>query len=237
MKTILSTAAALAMASALAAPASAQVAGIGVADPAVVIAASKALNGAFGQIATTYSAQNTQLQQLNQQSQAVIKTFDTNNDGKLDAAELQAAQSDTGPKHKQLQDLQDQINKVRQPMDMAAAYAVEQIAQQLNQAVQQVVTQNSVQMILPSSGVLYHNAAADLNTKLITVLDQKVPQVSITPPAGWQPDQGTVQLLNDVQQARAEIAQAQQARAQQTGGAQTPAARPAPATGKPVKGR
>ena len=241
MKTILSTVAALAAASAVAAPASAQVAGIGVADPAVIIAASKALNAAYSQISTTYAAQNTQLQQLNQQSQAVIKKFDTNNDGKLDAAETTAAQAESNPNRKQFETLQDQINKTREPLDMAAAYAVQQVAQQLSPAVQQVVTQNKVQLIVPSAGVLYRAPAADLNQKIIEVLDQKLPQVSITPPAGWQPNQETVQLLNDVQQARQEIVQLQQQR-QAAGGSQPqqPAATPkAPAAGAkaPAKGR
>ena len=236
MKTMLHTAAALAMATAVAAPASAQVSGIGIADPAVAIAASKALNTAFGQIATTFSSQNAQLQQLNQQSQAIIQTFDTNKDGKLDQAELAAAQADTNPQHKQLAALQDQINKVREPLDMAAAYAVEQIAQQLSPSVQQVVSQNNIQMILPSGSVLYRSPAADVNQKIIDALNVKVPQVSITPPAGWQPSQETVQLLNDVQQARAEIVQAQQQR--QQAGAAAPAQKPA-AGGKtaPTKGR
>lgn len=239
MKTIFSTTAALAIAIAVATPASAQVSGIGVADPAVIIAASKALNSAYGQIATTYSAQNTQLQQLNAQSQAIIKKFDTNNDGKLDQAELQAAQADSNPNHKQLEALQQQINKTREPMDMAAAYAVQQIAQQLSPAVQQVVSQDRVQLIVPSSGVLFRAPAADLNQKIIDALNAKVSQVSISPPAGWQPSQETVQLLSDVQQARQEIAQIQAAR-QQQGAASTPAPQqPAATPGKrpAVKGR
>jgi Skp family chaperone for outer membrane proteins len=235
MKTILSTVAALAVATAFTTPAAAQVSGIGVADPALVIAASKALNAAYTQIGTTYAAQNTQLQQLTQQSQAIVKKFDKNNDGKLDQAELQAAQADTNPDRKQLETLQDQMNKTREPLDMAAAYAVQQIALQVNTAVQDVVTQNRIQLLVPNASVLYRTPAADVNQKIIDALNAKLPQVSITPPAGWQPTQETVQLLNDVQQARAEIAQAQAAR-QQAGA--TPAQQPAAAAPKaPAKGR
>jgi Skp family chaperone for outer membrane proteins len=235
MKTILCTAAAVAMATAIATPASAQVSGIGVTDPAVVIAASKALNGAFSQIATTYAAQNTQLQQLNTQSEAIIKKFDTNNDGKLDQTEMQAAQAESNPNRKQLETLQTQINNTRRPLDMAAAYAVQQIAQQLNPAVEQVVTANRIQLLVPSSSVLYRAPAADVSQKIIDALDAKLPQVSISPPAGWEPSQETVQLLNDVQQARAALAQAAAARQQAAGAqAQKPAAATpkAPAAGK-----
>jgi len=235
MKTILSTAAAIAAATVIATPASAQVSGIGVADPALVIAASKALNAAYNQIGTTYAAQNTQLQQLTQQSQAILKKFDKNNDNNLDATEMQAAQAENNPDRKQLETLQEQMNKTREPLDMAAAYAVQQVALQLNTAVQDVVTQNRIQLLVPNGSVLYRAPAADVNQKIIDALNAKLPQVSITPPAGWRPTQETVQLLNDVQQARAEIAQAQAAR-QQPGAA--PAAQPATSTPKaPAKGR
>jgi Skp family chaperone for outer membrane proteins len=240
MKALLNTAAALALAAGLAAPASAQVSGIGVAEPAIIIAGSQALTGAYGQISTTYAAQRTQLDQLDQQRVALIKKFDTNNDGQLSQAEQQAAAVETNPTRKQLQTLEQQINGIQQPINLAAAYAVSQIAQQLGAAVQTVVSQGNVQLILPSNGVLYAADAANLNQKIVTALNARVPQVSTTPPAGWQPDQQTVQLFQDVQQVRLAAAQAMQQRQQQQGAA-APAQQPgakAPAAGKaPVKGR
>ena len=233
MKRLLLSAATLALAATVAAPASAQVSGIGVAEPAVVVAGSQALTGAYAQITTTYAAQRTQLQTLDQQRLALIKKHDTNNDGRLDQAEQQAAQAD-----KQLEALENQINTVQAPINLAAAYAVSQIAQHLGEAVQQVVSQGGVQMILPANDILYAVDAANLNPKIITALNTRVPQVSITPPAGWQPDQATIQLFQDVQQVRIAAAQAMQAQQAQPG-----ATTPAPATGKapagkaPVKGR
>ena len=235
MKTILCTTAALALAATLAVPASAQVSGIGVADPAVVIAGSKALQAAYTQMTTTFQAQRTQLEQLDQQRIAILKKFDTNNDGKLDPAEQKAAQVTTNPNHKQLEAVEDQITKVQAPVNLAGAYAVQEIAQQLSPAVQQVVSQGSVQLILPSNGVLYASDSANITAKIIAALDQRLPSVSITPPAGWQPDQGTIQLFQDVQQVRLAAAERQQ-QAQQ----QAPAAQPQPgkpAAGAPVKGR
>ena len=231
MKTILCTAAALAIAATLAVPASAQVSGIGVADPAVVVAGSKALQAAYTQMTTTFQAQRTQLEQLDQQRIAILKKFDTNNDGKLDQAEQKAAQVTTNPNHKQLEAVEDQITKVQAPVNLAGAYAVQEIAQQLSPAVQQVVSQGSVQLILPSNGVLYASDSANITAKIIAALDQRLPSVSISPPAGWQPDQGTIQLFQDVQQVRLAAAQRQQQAA--------PAAQPQtrPATAAPVKGR
>jgi Skp family chaperone for outer membrane proteins len=237
MKRLLTSATALALGAALSVPASAQVSGIGVAEPAIVVAGSQALSGAYSQIGTTYAAQRTQLEQLDQQRVALIKKFDTNNDGKLDQAEQTAAQAETNPTRKQLVTLEQQINTVQAPINLAAAFAVSQIAQQLGAAVQQVVSAGNVQLILPSSDVLYSAEAANLNQKIVTALNARVPQVSITPPTGWQPDQSTVQLFQDVQQVRLAAAQ-QMAAQQQQQGAATPAAQPgakAPAT--PVKGR
>jgi len=236
MKKLLSTAAALALAAAFTVPASAQVAGIGVAEPAIVIAGSQALTGAYSQITTMFAAQRTQLQQLDEQRLALLKKLDTNNDGQLSQAEQQAAQSPTNPTGKQLRALEQQINTVQGPINLAAAYAVSQIAQQLGASVQQVVSQGNVQIILSSGDVLYASEAANLNQKIITALNARVPQVSVTPPANWQPDQATVQLFQDVQQVR--LAAAQQMAQQQAGAAagQQPGAK-APAGTAPVKGR
>jgi Skp family chaperone for outer membrane proteins len=236
MKTLLTTAAALALSAAFAAPASAQVSGIGVAEPAIIVAGSQALTAAYAQISTTYQAQRTQLQQLDDQRLALLKKLDTNNDGQLSQAEQQAAQAATNPTGKQLQTLEQQINTVQAPINLAAVYAVSQIAQQLSGAVQQVISQGGVQLILSSGQVLYASDAANLNQKIVTALNSRLPQVSTAPPAGWQPDQSTIQLFQDVQQVRLSAAQAMQQQQQQ--GAAAPAQQPAgKAPAAPVKGR
>jgi Skp family chaperone for outer membrane proteins len=235
MKRLLTTAAALAVSAAVAAPASAQVNGIGVADPAVVIATSQALRNAYTQISTTFQAQRTQLEQLDQQRTALIKKFDTNNDGQISEAERTAAQAENNPTRKQLETLDQQINQVQTPITQARAYVVEQIAQQLNASVQQVVSQGKVQMILSPGQVLYMAPAADITDEIAGPLNTRLPQVSITPPANWQPAQQTVELFQDVQQVLlAAAVQQQQAAANQ---AQQPAAAAPAAATPPVKGR
>jgi Skp family chaperone for outer membrane proteins len=240
MKRLLFVSTALA-ALAVAVPASAQVSGIGIAEPAIVVAGSAALNGAYQQITTMYQSQRTQLDQLDQQRVNLLKPFDTNNDGQLNDAEQKAMKANAATS-KQLDTIEQQMNQLQQPINLAAIYAVSQIAQQLSPAVQQVVSQGGVQLILPSEGVLYHSQAADLNQKITAALNTRLPQVSITPPAGWQPDQGTVQLFQQVQQVRLEAAALQQQQQQQQRGAAatpTPAPAPAgkPAGNAPVKGR
>lgn len=236
MKIRFPTIAVAALAAAAAVPASAQVNGIGVADPAVVVAGSQALRGAYSQIATTYQAQRTQLEQLDQQRTALIKQLDTNNDGQLSQEEQQAAQAENNPTRKQIETLNQQINQTQAPINLARAYVVEQIAGQLNASVQQVVSQGKVQLILAPSAVIYMADAVDVTDDITTALNGRLPQVSITPPANWQPNQQTVQLFDDVQQVLLAAAAQQQ---QQAGAAQAqqPAATP-PANGaKPVTGR
>lgn len=228
MKTTLHTVAALALAAAVAVPASAQVSGIGVADPAVVIATSQAWRNATTQIGTTFAAQRTQLEQLDQQRTALIKKFDTNNDGQLSAAEQKAAQDTNNPTRKQLDALDQRIATVQGPVNMARAYVVEQISQQLNPAVQQAVSTGGIQMIIAPDQVLYMADAADVTGKITTALNTRLPSVSITPPAGWQPSQQTVHLYQDVQQVLMAAAVQQQQAA-----AANPAPQPAARTAAP----
>jgi Skp family chaperone for outer membrane proteins len=141
------TSAALAAFAALAAvPAAAQVNGIAVADPAIAVAGSQAIQTAYNQIGTTYQAQRTQLEGLQQQRAGLIRQFDTNNDGQLSQEEQTAAQANTTV-IQQVQGLDQQINTIQQPITLARVYAIEQIGQQLNAAVQQVVQANNIQLI------------------------------------------------------------------------------------------
>ncbi|MBO9517150.1 MAG: OmpH family outer membrane protein [Porphyrobacter sp.] len=222
MKNQLIATAALALA-VVASPASAQVNGIAVAEPAIAIAASQALQTAFGQIATTYQAQRTQLEQLQVQRQTALKQFDTNNDGQLSEAEQTAAQSNSAART-QLEGLDQQINQVQAPITQARVYALEQVAQQFGPAVQQVVTQHSLQLILSPGQAVYASQAADVTDDIATALNTLVPTVSTTAPAGWRPQQQTISLYQEVQQVLVQAAMAQQAQQQQA--AQPQAAQP-----------
>lgn len=232
MNIFVKAAAALTLASTAAVPVSAQVNGIGVAEPAVVVASTQALSTGFQQIATTYQAQRTQLQQLEQQRQGLLRQLDTDGDGQLSQAELEAAQAENNPTRQQLATLDQTINQTQAPINLARAYVIEQIAQQLNTAVQQVVSQGNVQLILSPASVLYMGDQADVGDEIIAALNQRVPQVSTTPPENWQPQQGTVQLFQEVQQVLVAAAQQQAAAAQQQGQQAAP-----PAAETPVQGR
>ena len=215
------TSAALAAFAAVAAvPAAAQVNGIAVADPAIAVAGSQAIQTAYNQIGTTYQAQRTQLEGLQQQRAGLIRQFDTNNDGQLSQEEQTAAQANTTV-IQQVQGLDQQINTIQQPITLARVYAIEQIGQQLNTAVQQVVQANSIQLIVSPQATLFVADAADVTDEIIAQLNTLVPAVSTAAPQGWQPQQQSVQLYQQVAEILMSVAAQQQA---QQPAAQQPAA-------------
>ena len=198
-----------------AAPASAQVQGnIAVVNTPLAIAQTNALRTAFQQVGTTYQTQITTIQQRQQQIETLLTQLDTNNDGGLDEAEQAAAQ--TTPQWQQIQQIEREVGQLTNQIDMARAYALEQILRQYSPTLQQVVTQNQVQMVVAPDSVIYAQPAADMTGKVVAALNTAVPSVQTTPPAGWQPSRQTVSVYQQVQQIFA-IAQqqAQQQQAQQ----------------------
>lgn len=208
--------ASLAAAVIAATPASAQVQGsIGVVNTPLAIAQTTALRNAFQQVGTTFQSQITTIQQRQQQIETLLTQLDTNNDGGLDEAEQAAAQST--PQWQQIQQIEQEVGQLSNQIDLARVYALEQILRQYSATLQQVVTQNQVQMVVAPDSVIYAVPAADMTTKVVTALNTAVPSVQTTPPAGWQPSRQSVAVYQQVQQI---FAIAQQAQAQQ----QTPAA-------------
>jgi len=213
MKNALFATAALTLSAISAAPAAAQVNGIAVADPAVSVAGSQALQSAFQQISTTFAQARTTLDQQQQQRQGLIRQFDTNGDGQLSQEEQTAAQANATA-IQQIQALDEQIAQTQAPITQARVYTVEQIAQQLSPAVQQVVQANGIQMILSPNAALYIADGVDVTPKIIAALNGLVPSVSTSVPQGWQPSQQTVSLYQQVQEILVSVA-VQQAQAQQ----------------------
>jgi len=219
MRTHLLSLTALALTAVGAVPAAAQVNGIGVTDPAIAIAGSQALQTSYTQIGTTYQAQRTQLEQLQGQRDTLVRQFDTDGDGQMSEAEQQAAQANATAVQ-QLQTLDQTIQQAQAPIQLARVYAIEQIAMQYGNAVQQVVAANNVSLILAPGSVVYAADAVDLTDEIITQLNTLVPAVSTAVPAGWQPQRQSVTLFQEVQQLLLSAAVQQQQ--QQAAPAQAP---------------
>ena len=222
-----------------AAPASAQVNGIAVTDPAIAIASAQALQTAYAQIGTTFQAQRTQLEQVQEQRAGLLRQFDTNNDGQLNEEEQRAAQANTAVLQ-QIQGLDQQINTIQQPITQARVYVIEQLLMQYSAALQQVTTQNNIQLVLNPNNVVWTTDAVDITQKIAAALNQLAPTVSTSVPQGWQPNRQSVALYQEVQDIllSAAVQQAQQAQQQgQAAPAQQGQAAPAPAAPTQPVGR
>ena len=225
----------LAAASALAAlPAAAQVSGVAVTDPAIAIAGAQARQTGYQQISTTFQAQLTQMEQVQQQRAGLLRQFDTNGDGQLNEQEQTAAQANTAV-IQQIQGLDQQIATIQQPITQARVYVIEQLLMQYSAALQQVTTQNNVQLVLNPNGIVWAADTVDLTQRVTAALNQLAPTVSTTVPQGWQPNRQSVALYQEVQDILVSVA-VQQAQAQQAQGQAAPAQNQAPAQ-QPVPGR
>jgi Skp family chaperone for outer membrane proteins len=181
---------------AAAAPASAQ--SVAVLDPEAAIGNTNAWKTAAQTIQTTYKTQIAQVQarqqQLGTELQTVLKPFDTNNDGKLSQEEMQAAAASQPAQWKAAQakeqSVQAELQRLSQPISRARAYAIEQISNQEDTAVQNVVKQRHIQVLLRPDATFVADPSADVTQAVTTELDRLITApVSVTPPANWQPGQ------------------------------------------------
>jgi len=246
--TISLTALAIATTVAVTGVASAQTAGIATASPDAAILSAKAFVAANSQISTTYK---TQLDQAAAQDTALngqIRTLiDTNKDGQISQAELQAGQNPQSSVGAQVKAAQEKaspaIDALRQPAIKAQAYALEMISQKYEPALQTVARAKNASIVLAPNAIQYAPPATDITTAVIAEIDRTTPSVSIAAPANWQPSQDTVQLLNQYRQA-VYVNELRRQQAAQGTAAPTPSATggaaattPAPARGKKNEGR
>ena len=223
MKLITKTiaAAALAGTAAIATPAAAQVAGIATSSPEAVIVRSQARIAAYQQIDQQFAAQIGQIRTLRQEMQTLQQSLDTDSNGQLSQAELQANPGVV----QQIQQKEQQLGQASQPIVLAQTYAIEQLINDYQNVRQQVVQQKNIQLLLTPDAIQWAPEAVNVTDDLVAVLDQRVPTVQITPPEGWRPRQDSLAAQQTVSQVLMNVAQQQAA--QQQAQQQQPAAQPA----------
>lgn len=203
---ILSTVA-LATAALVATPASAQVMGIATSSPEVVIVRSKARIAAYQQIEQQYAAQFQQVRTLRQEIATLQQSLDTNKDGQLSQPEVQANPSVV----QQIQQKEQAMQTATQPIVLAQTYAIEQLINDYANVQQQVVTEKKIQLLLTPEAIQWAPETVNVTDALVAVIDQRLPTVQITPPAGWRPRQDSLQTQQTVGQVLLQVAQQQQA--------------------------
>ena len=214
-------AAALAGTVAIATPAAAQVAGIATSSPEAVIVRSQARIAAYQQIDQQFAAQIGQIRTLRQEMQTLQQSLDTDSNGQLSQAELQANPGVV----QQIQQKEQQLGQASQPIVLAQTYAIEQLINDYQNVRQQVVQQKNIQLLPTPDAIQWAPEAVNVTDDLVAVLDQRVPTVQITPPEGWRPRQDSLAAQQTVSQVLMNVAQQQAA--QQQAQQQQPAAQPA----------
>lgn len=218
----------LATAAVVSAPAAAQVQGpIAALDVTRTVLGSSALSTAYTEINQTYAQQSEQIRTKSEQRQNLLRAFDRNSDNQIDDAELAAAQS--SPQFQQAQTLEQEITQLTNQVNAARVFAIEQILEQISPALQQVVTEKKIRLVVDPSAILYSPPEADITQAVVTVLNTRLPRVAITPTQGWQPSRQGVQLFQEVQQllltANAMQRQQQAQQPQPQGSAEAPVGR------------
>lgn len=213
--------AALAGTAAIATPAAAQVAGIATSSPEAVIVRSQARIAAYQQIDQQFASQIGQIRTLRQEMQTLQQSLDTDSNGQLSQAELQANPGVV----QQIQQKEQQLGQASQPIVLAQTYAIEQLINDYQNVRQQVVQQKNIQLLLTPDAIQWAPEAVNVTDDLVAVLDQRVPTVQITPPEGWRPRQDSLAAQQTVSQVLMNVAQQQAA--QQQAQQQQPAAQPA----------
>ncbi|HSM54231.1 MAG TPA: OmpH family outer membrane protein, partial [Erythrobacter sp.] len=179
-------AASLSTAALVAVPAAAQVQGnIATVNAPAVVINSNAFTTAYQQIATTYKPQLDAIQARQQESQALLQQLDTNKDNQLDEAEQQAAQN--SPQATRLQAIEQEVAQLTDQVEAARVYAIEQILAQYRPALEEVVQQLRIQVVLSPEAVVYAPQQANITQQVTTAVNAKVPSVAIVPPQNWRP--------------------------------------------------
>jgi Skp family chaperone for outer membrane proteins len=220
---------ALAVLAATAAPltfgsvANAQVSGIATANPTIAIARSKAFSAAYSQIGTQYASNFDQIDARNKTLNGLRAQLDTDKNKQLTQEEIDAAVRAKSPVLTSIETEENEIQKLQTPAIKAQMFAVENIFKEYSNAQQQVVSDKKIGVILSPDAFIYAPPQTDVTDAITAVLDTRVPTVSTTPPADWQPQRNTVSLHQQLQQLLMASARNQAAQQQQ----QPPAAQPA----------
>lgn len=180
--------AASALALAPIAPASAQ--SVAYTDVQQVLGMSQAAKTADQQMRVTYKATYDQIESRSRVLQAELNAMIV----KYQADQKANANNPTlATQGKAIQDkqraAQEELGKLSDPLERVNAYVLEQIDSKLDAAVTAAMGKKKVALLLQRGAVIKNTPGTDLTQDIVTELNVLVPNVSITPPADWQPGQ------------------------------------------------
>ena len=209
--------AALSVSPIVAVPAAAQAKAVAVADLRAAAARSNAFTVASQQIQTTYKAQIDQQETRGQTLQAELNVLVAkyNEEAKKTPQNQAALQAAAKAVQDKRQAATAELQRISAPIDLAVAYVEDQISVRMNEAIKAAMTAKKVDLLVNPEAVLARENNVDITDAVVAEINKLLPNVSITPPAGYQPGQLVQQRMDA-------------ARAAAQGGAAAPAT-PAPA--------
>ena len=173
-------------------PAAAQSNGIGVVSLERAVGQSAAYTTATQQMQTTYKSTIDSLKTRQTAIEAEMKQ-------KRDALEAAAKAAGDKPNpavqtlydayQKRLGEVQQELQALAQPINLAQAYVQEQIVAKLDDALKAAMTKSKVQIVLKEAATESYVPSTDITNAVVAELNTLVPSVGIVPPQGWRPGQ------------------------------------------------
>ena len=155
-----------------------------------VLAASAAAKTAEQQMRVTYKAQYDQVESrsrvLQAELNAMIVKFQADQKANPENPALQAQAKAIQDKQRSAQ---EELGRLSDPLERVNAYVLEQIDTKLDAAVTAAMAKKKVALLLQRGAVIKNTPGTDLTQDIVNELNALVPNVSITPPANWQPGQ------------------------------------------------
>jgi Skp family chaperone for outer membrane proteins len=162
---------------------------VGVANLNEAVEKSNAWVLAANQIKITYKAQidafEARSRVLNGEIQPLVTAFQTAQ--RAPNPNQAALQTQAQAIQTRQQSAQKELGGLYQPIGRAETYAQEQIAAKLDAALKAAMVKKKVGIVLQPQATISYQPALDITADIIAELNTSVPNVSITPPANWQP--------------------------------------------------
>lgn len=171
-------------------PAGPIVPGLGVADLEGAVVNSNAYRVAAQQrpitYKATYEAAQARANQIDAELKVLVDKFNADRAAKKPDAVLQ--QSYMAIQQRQ-ESGKEEIRQILGPVILSEAYVTEQIADKLDQAVQNAMAKRGVTLLLGPEAVLARHNAYEMTPAIIDELNLLIPTANLVPPQGWLPRQ------------------------------------------------
>lgn len=163
--------------------------GLGVANIDAIVASSEAFKASQRQRLLVYRSQidagTARSQAINLEIKPLQDTF--NRDRQTPGTSLASLQEQAQVIQTKLQNGQQEVNKLLEPLTLSDAYVNEQIRDKLDPAIKTAMAKSRVSIVFTPNDVIGFNNAYNLSPAILAELNALIPALDIRPPAGWQP--------------------------------------------------